>query len=95
MMQKGLLARLLSGAGSGASCGVAQHPPLSCPHAASCGHRQDRQAYNGCCAQVRAEYIALYKQYAPLWEKEETERTARWARFLEDGTFSASDQHAG
>ena len=46
-------------------------------------------------AQVRAEYIALYKQYAPLWEKEETERAARWARFLEDGTFSVSAEHAG
>lgn len=37
-----------------------------------------------CMLQVRAEYIALYKQYAPLWEKEETERTARWNRFLAD-----------
>ena len=36
------------------------------------------------CVQVRAEYIALYKQYAPLWEKEESERTARWNRFLAD-----------
>ena len=44
---------------------------------------------------MRAEYIALYKQYAPLWEKEETERTARWNRFLEEATFTSQDADSG
>ena len=36
--------------------------------------------------QVKHEYVALYKQYAPLWEKEEVERNARWHGFLEQFT---------
>ena len=34
------------------------------------------------CAQVKKEYLDLYQKYAPLWEKEEEERSERWASFL-------------
>ena len=33
-------------------------------------------------SQVKKEYLQLYKKYAPLWEKEESERSYRWACFL-------------
>ena len=32
--------------------------------------------------QVKGEHLALYLRYAPLWEKEETERKQRWASLL-------------
>ncbi|KAK9806629.1 hypothetical protein WJX73_002174 [Symbiochloris irregularis] len=33
--------------------------------------------------EVKHEYVALYKQYAPLWEKEESERVVLWNGYLE------------
>jgi len=33
-------------------------------------------------AQVKKEMLSLYQKYAPLWEKEEVERSERWDAFL-------------
>ena len=40
--------------------------------------------------QVKSEYVALYKQYAPLWEKEETERVIRWNGFVSQFATASS-----
>ncbi len=33
-------------------------------------------------SQVKKEMLSLYQKYAPLWEKEELERSERWDAFL-------------
>ena len=33
-------------------------------------------------AQVKKEHHELFRQYAPLWDKEELERALLWAGFL-------------
>jgi hypothetical protein len=43
--------------------------------------------------QVRKEFVELYSKYAPLWEKEESERARRWAAFLA-AQHGAEPEHA-
>ncbi|KAK9810304.1 hypothetical protein WJX72_008307 [[Myrmecia] bisecta] len=44
--------------------------------------------------EVKKDYLTLYHKYAPLWEKEEGERSQRWGTFLD--LFGSSDEdHAG
>lgn len=45
--------------------------------------------------QVKREYLELYQKYAPLWEKEETERSERWNDFLSQFGDSASGSTLG
>ncbi|KAK9834030.1 hypothetical protein WJX81_004746 [Elliptochloris bilobata] len=47
--------------------------------------------------EVKKEFIELYSKYAPLWEKEESERAKRWAALLagQQGSGAQSEQLSG
>lgn len=36
----------------------------------------------GCLEQVKRDHHELFKQYAPIWAKEEVERASLWTTFL-------------
>ena len=50
------------------------------------GHRQRSSflhyALTKSSLQVKKEMLSLYQKYAPLWEKEEVERSERWDAYL-------------
>jgi len=41
---------------------------------------------------VKKEFAELYRRYAPLWEKEESERSQRWSVLL-NSIFGEEDAH--
>lgn len=45
--------------------------------------------------QVKQEYVALFRKYAPLWEAEEVERQERWDAFLSPGSNGGTPGRLG
>eukprot|EP00873_Tetraselmis_striata_P005860 jgi/Tetstr1/426124/TSEL_016452.t1 len=45
--------------------------------------------------EVKQEYVALFRKYAPLWEAEEVERQERWDAFLSPGSNGGTPGRLG